>query len=115
MIVVVKEMDFKEIILKHNGGISTIILNRPDIMNVLTFDMLRELKQGLEYCANHSDTKVIILTGSGRVFSAGGDIRTMATGLNSVEAQWFFEASANMMKLITSMQKPIISAVNGLA
>ncbi len=114
-ILVVKEMDFKQVLLQHYEGISTIVLNRPDLMNVLTFDMLSELKQGLEYCRNDANTKVIIITGSGRVFSAGGDIRTMVSGLNSFEALRFVEASANMIRLITSIEKPIISAVNGLA
>lgn len=108
-------MDFKQIILQHNEGISTIMLNRPDLMNVLTFDMLTELKQGLEYCRDNPDIKVIIITGSERVFSAGGDIKTMVSGLNSIEALRFVEASADMIRLITSIEKPIISAVNGLA
>lgn len=112
---VVKEMEFKEIILKHHEGISTIVLNRPDLMNVLTFDMLRELKQGLQFCDSNIETKVVILTGSGRAFSAGGDIRTMASELNSTETLRFIEASADIIRLIRSMEKPIISAVNGLA
>ncbi len=108
-------MDFREIILKHNDGISTIVLNRPDLMNVLTFDLLRELKQGLEYCASHTETKVIIITGAGRAFCAGGDIKTMVSGMDSTKTLRFIEGSADMIRLIRSMEKPVIAAVNGLA
>jgi 2-(1,2-epoxy-1,2-dihydrophenyl)acetyl-CoA isomerase len=108
-------MDFREIILRQQDGVSTIILNRPDLMNVLTFDMLRELQQALKCCAADEDTKVIVLTGTGRVFSAGGDIQTMVSGMNTKETVSFIDASAEMIRLITSIDKPIIASVNGLA
>lgn len=108
-------MEFNEILLKHSDGISTIILNRPDILNVFTFDLLRELKQALEYCASSVDTKVIILTGAGRVFCAGGDIKTMAAEMDTGTTLEFIEASADMIRLIRNMEKPVIAAVNGLA
>lgn len=108
-------MNFNEILIKHNDGISTIVLNRPETMNVLTLDMLRELKQGLEYCSSDEKTKVVIVTGTGRSFSAGGDINTMVSGLDSVQTLRFVEASADMVRLIRSMEKPVIAAVNGLA
>jgi 2-(1,2-epoxy-1,2-dihydrophenyl)acetyl-CoA isomerase len=108
-------MDFREIILRQQDGVSTIILNRPDLMNVLTFDMLRELQQALKCCAADEDTKVIVLTGTGRVFSAGERYSGRWCQNEYQRNSQLYRCIAEMIRLITSIDKPIIASVNGLA
>ncbi len=68
-------MDFKEIIYDKSEGIATITLNRPERMNAFTDVMLKEWAAALEDARIDRDVRVVILTGNGRGFCAGADLR----------------------------------------
>ena len=63
-------------VLEENK-IAEITLNRPERMNAITVDLLVELKQAVQDINNNKNTNVIILTGAGRAFSAGVDLREL--------------------------------------
>lgn len=65
------------------NGVATIEMNAPDTLNPLDLKMAQDLSKAFETCEQHEDVKVIVLTGAGRVFSGGGDIRYM---MDEVEA-----------------------------
>ncbi|MGP3791507.1 enoyl-CoA hydratase/isomerase family protein [Pseudomonas sp. B392_1p] len=102
--------------LERDNGILTITLNRPDTLNAIDDDMDKELARVFIEAGHDADTKVIVLTGAGRAFSAGGDIEEMQKVID--EPQRFVDSMRRGKQIVFSMldcQKPIIAKVNGHA
>jgi 2-(1,2-epoxy-1,2-dihydrophenyl)acetyl-CoA isomerase len=68
-------MEFKYILLKKEGAIATIVLNRPEKLNALNYWAYSELIKALDEVAEDEDVRVLVLTGSGRAFCTGADFR----------------------------------------
>jgi 2-(1,2-epoxy-1,2-dihydrophenyl)acetyl-CoA isomerase len=103
--------------IAHDGAIRRLTLNRPDKLNAFTRDMHTELRCALEAANADGQCRVVVLTGAGRAFSAGQDLAE-ATGPNagSDEAENRLEMWYNpLIRLITTLEKPVIAAVNGIA
>src|SRR5690625_4733419 len=66
----------EKVFLTRENGISTITLNRPESYNALDIDMLRKLEELINEVTKNDD-KIVLLTGAGKAFSAGGDINMM--------------------------------------
>ena len=108
-------MPYENILCEESEGIIRILLNKPESMNAFTNSMTDELLDALEYAAKNPDLKVIILAGAGRAFSAGGDIKTLAAGLDALNGRDYVEKIGSIVKLITTIEKPVIAEVNGFA
>lgn len=112
-------MAFETIQLEQRGQVAVLTLNRPEKLNALTVDVARDFKAAMrEALDNHS--RAVILTGAGRAFCAGGDLREMqniATKEGRLEA--FFDEPLRMLNetimLIRQTPVPFIAAVNGVA
>lgn len=65
---------------KRESGVAKITLNRPDSLNAMGGELMPLLAQHLRECATDSDVRCIVLTGAGRAFCAGGDVKNMAAG-----------------------------------
>jgi 2-(1,2-epoxy-1,2-dihydrophenyl)acetyl-CoA isomerase len=100
------------------GGITTITLNRPDKLNAFAGAMREILLAALRDAAADATCRVVIITGAGRAFCAGGDVEFMA-GLQreqNVEAfRKLLDAGREIVTTIVSMNKPVIASVNGVA
>lgn len=109
-------MPFQFILYDKEDRITWITMNRPKSMNALNRDLWRELYQALEMAEKDKDVDVIVITGAGRAFSAGDDIKDVASLQSPSEIREFFlnYATPTMMKII-KLAKPVIAAVNGLA
>ena len=112
-------MSFETIQLEMHGQICVLTLNRPDRLNALTVQVAKEFKAAVQQ-ALESGARVIVLTGAGRAFSAGGDLREMqdiAGREGRVEA--FFDEPLRVLNetilLIRQTPAPFIAAVNGVA
>jgi len=68
-------MKYEAIILKKEGSISTIIMNRPEVLNALNHTMWVEMEDALRDLYEDDNTRVVIITGAGRAFSTGADFR----------------------------------------
>lgn len=102
--------------LERDNGILTITFNRPDTLNAIDDQMDKELAQVFIDAGHDAATKVIILTGAGRAFSAGGDIEEMQRVID--EPQRFIDSMRRGKQVVFSMldcQKPIIAKINGHA
>ena len=73
------DMGYETILLETVGRKATLTLNRPNAMNAMDFTMMRELADCFEKLHNESEVDVLIIKGAGKVFSAGGDIKMMAS------------------------------------
>ncbi len=96
-------------------GILLLKISRPEALNALNSDVLRELKEFLTEEAQNPKTRVIILTGDGtKAFIAGADISEMKEK-NPEEGVFFAQMGHEVAKLLELMPKPTIAAVNGYA
>jgi 2-(1,2-epoxy-1,2-dihydrophenyl)acetyl-CoA isomerase len=98
-------------------GVATITLDRPSAMNSLTVEAKVELREALERAAADPAIRAVVLTGSGRAFCAGQDLREHAAGLASGQGlNGTVRKHYNPIVLaITTMPKPVVAAVNGVA
>lgn len=104
-------MGFQTIEVTHEGGISRLVLNRPDVMNALNSTMRGEIVAAMRDLP--ADTRCVVLTGAGRAFCSGQDLTDAGAGLN-VE-RTLREEYEPMLAAIREAPVPVISAVNGVA
>lgn len=109
--------DFKTIIFEKDGPIAVITLNRPKAANGLNAVLSSELAQAAKLCDNDATIKAVVLTGNGRFFCAGGDIKEMASAGDNVGAA-VKQLADNLhvgISVFSRMDAPLITAVNGMA
>jgi 2-(1,2-epoxy-1,2-dihydrophenyl)acetyl-CoA isomerase len=108
--------DYETIALVQSGPIARITLDRADAANAMNDTMTRELAHAARRCDSGA-TKVVVLTGAGRFFSAGGDLRAMASSPDTAGA--YVKAMADDLHRAIStfarMDAVLITAVNGVA
>lgn len=101
-----------------NDAVTTITLDRPEKLNAFTGTMREDLLAALHAAERDATTRVIVLTGAGRAFCAGGDVDYMS-GLqksgDEVSFRKLLDAGRNIVLQIASMTKPVIASVNGVA
>jgi 2-(1,2-epoxy-1,2-dihydrophenyl)acetyl-CoA isomerase len=97
--------------------VATVTLDRPDAMNSLTTEMKTELLRALTRAAADEDARAVLLTGSGRSFCAGQDLREHAANLDGGDGlgNTVREHYNPIVRTITEMPKPVLAAVNGVA
>jgi 2-(1,2-epoxy-1,2-dihydrophenyl)acetyl-CoA isomerase len=106
------------VVLRREGAVSWITLNRPERMNALAAGMREELHEALVRAAQDADTRAIVITGAGRAFCAGADVDAMEEMLAQRDERGFaanVEAGMRVVLAIRSTPKPVIAAVNGTA
>ncbi|WP_188192763.1 enoyl-CoA hydratase-related protein [Nonomuraea sp. SYSU D8015] len=98
-------------------AVATITLDRPDAMNSLTAELKGALLDVLSRAAGDPSIRAVLLTGSGRAFCAGQDLREHADNLAAGRglADTVREHYNPIVELITTMAKPVVAAVNGVA
>jgi 2-(1,2-epoxy-1,2-dihydrophenyl)acetyl-CoA isomerase len=100
--------------MERGQGVATITLDRPDKLNAFTGTMREDLLGALRECADD----VVVITGAGRAFCAGGDVDSMHSlqETNDVAAfRKLLDAGRDVVLEIASMPKPVIAAINGVA
>lgn len=98
------------------GAVATITLNRPGAMNALTARMKTALLDTLKLASAEAAVRAVILTGAGRAFCAGQDLREHATTLEAGQRADTVRLHYNpIVDAIVSMPKPIVAALNGVA
>ena len=109
---------YENIILSEREGIFTISLNRPEKLNAFIGHMRRDLAEALEHAGSDRTIRVVIITGMGRAFCAGGDINFMADLMKQGDSEEFARilgAGRRVITAIRQMTKPVVAAVNGPA
>lgn len=108
-------MEFKNLLIEITNGVAILTINRPQSLNALNQEVVKELGNALRSLEQNSTVNVVVVTGAGdKAFVAGGDIKEMAT-IDSCQAHAFAHAGQQVMLLIRQMKKPVIAAVNGFA
>jgi enoyl-CoA hydratase len=94
--------------------IATLTVNRPDKLNALNAAVIAALGAAITDCRQRDDVAVVILTGAGRAFVAGADIKELNRA-TAVEAQRISQFGQDVFRLFETSPKPTIAAVNGFA
>jgi 2-(1,2-epoxy-1,2-dihydrophenyl)acetyl-CoA isomerase len=98
----------------RDGAVAEIVLNEPQSMNALSAGIKAGLEANLPVLLNDPAVRAIILTGTGRAFCAGGDIRAM-DDRGAVSVQGRMERSYRWLVPLLNAGKPIVTAINGAA
>jgi len=107
-------MLYKNVIIEKKEGIGFLKINRPQVLNSLNLETINEITSAIMDLENDEKIKVGIITGEGRAFIAGADIKQMSD-MTPIEAKEFSELGHNMLNKIENSRLPFIAAVNGLA
>jgi 2-(1,2-epoxy-1,2-dihydrophenyl)acetyl-CoA isomerase len=111
-------MELKTIQLTVAEAIATITLNRPDVLNALDLTMGLELRDVIHDLNDRGEVRAVLLTGAGRAFCAGGDIKQMIEHQGKRPEEFFDEPLRCIHEAVLAIRqipKPVIAAVNGYA
>jgi len=106
---------------EKNKAIVNIILNRPDSSNSINYEMIDELVTSLDQTQKDSDVRVVVLTGEGKNFCSGGDIKNMLSqsemfqGESNELRERYEQGIQRISKAMEAFSKPVIAMVNGAA
>jgi 2-(1,2-epoxy-1,2-dihydrophenyl)acetyl-CoA isomerase len=103
------------LLVDRESGVQTITLNRPDALNSFNAPMKRELLEVLKTAARDTDVRCLILTGAGRAFSAGQDLKERQAPGAADLADELREHYNPIIRGLRRLEKPVIAAVNGVA
>ena len=111
------ELGFESIVYEKSSPRASIRLNRPDVLNAFDFRMLREIARACEDASWDDEIRVVVVTGTGRAFCVGADLRSWEENLlgNSREYWKWFGAFKDMHDRLREVGKPTIARVNGNA
>jgi len=101
------------VLTETTEGITTVTLNRPEHLNALSVELRQKLGEVFIKLRNDTETQVIILTGNGRAFTAGLDLKELGQqGMNTPSSG---NETVDLQKAIREVGKPVIAAINGFA
>ncbi|MET0269019.1 MAG: enoyl-CoA hydratase-related protein [Sphingomonas sp.] len=107
---------YRTILLERRGRLLVMTLNRPDAMNAVNLDLHDELPEALVFAGTDAGSDVVLLTGAGRAFSAGGDIAHME---HNAANPHLFDHEARQAKRVVfallDIEKPMVCRMNGHA
>jgi enoyl-CoA hydratase len=107
-------MDFECIIYEKEADIATIRLNRPQVLNAMNKQLWLDFQEALEDARTDSGIKAVIITGEGRAFSTGADLKESKTRTIEDYRDYLGELQEASRKIIR-FEKPTIAAINGYA
>jgi 2-(1,2-epoxy-1,2-dihydrophenyl)acetyl-CoA isomerase len=107
-------METQTILLDQSAGLLTITLNQPEILNALDLPQWHALARAFERARDDASIRALVITGAGRAFSAGADVRAMRER-GAAEQIARLELIGQAVQLLAELPKPTIAAVNGVA
>jgi enoyl-CoA hydratase len=107
-------MEYYNLLVEREGRIAVVSINRLKFLNALNTETLKELEDCLQAFNRDDDVRVILITGKGKSFIAGADVKEMKE-MNRREALTFSRLGHRVLDLICEMDKPVIAVVNGFA
>ena len=111
-------MTLEQVLLDRDDGVGTLTLNRPDKLNAFAGRMRQEIAEGLDELEKDDTVRVIVITGAGRGFCAGGDVTYMSELVERRDVESMaalVDAGRHVVMTIRSSRKPVIASVNGVA
>jgi enoyl-CoA hydratase/carnithine racemase len=107
------ERDFTQLIYDKRGKVVEITLNRPDVLNALSLELYQEIGDAIAQAQSDREAQIIVITGAGRAFSTGGDIK-QGDQVNRDTPQLFAEVSNRMLRGLLETDQIVIAKINGI-
>jgi 2-(1,2-epoxy-1,2-dihydrophenyl)acetyl-CoA isomerase len=107
-----------DLLNERKDGVLTLTLNRPDVLNALTLDMMKGIRDALKTAATDKSILAVIITASGRAFCAGADLGDLQRRQKASSFSLGDELRDHFNPLVVQirkLEKPVIGAINGLA
>lgn len=111
-------MAYETIAVEDRGAVRWIKMNRPQVYNALNPQMMEDLLNVTIEATLDSDVRVVVITGSGKAFSSGGDVKAFGDGLAQGDRTLFYKLPTRLHQWVIALKKlgkPVIAAVNGPA
>src|ERR687883_1560696 len=106
----------KTFLYAEREGVAYLTLNRPERLNALTFEVYRELTDTFSALREESAVRAVVITGAGRAFCSGGDVRDIIGELFSRDMKGLLEftrMTCELVRNIRALRKPVIASLNG--
>lgn len=110
-------MSYENILCDIDHGIATITLNRPEAFNALNMQLAREFHEAVVTCSEDQAVRVVVVTGNGKAFCAGGDVKGFCDRIETIgtHVKLLTTELHGAVSRLVRMAKPTITAVNGVA
>lgn len=108
-------MTYKSLKLEIENRKAVLTLNRPQVMNAMDFDMMRELADCFEALHNNRDVQILVIKGEGKVFSAGGDVKAMVSSNDYTDFSMIMGDITRMAKAYYTLPMITIAQIHGAA
>ena len=103
------------VLTARDGGILTLTLNRPEVLNSINDDLLDTVTAACREAADDDSVRVVVITGAGRGFCAGQDLRAGLSNGSAEVAKHLREHYVPMIRAMRELEKPVLASVNGVA
>ena len=108
-------MKFETILYDLREGIAEIRLNRPQRLNAVTQQLYDELNAALSCAEAERDARVVLITGEGRAFCVGADLKEHKLGRTAFDRRQYLKGEQDVCERLVHLKKPVVAAVNGFA
>jgi len=108
-------MSFQTILYAARDGVAEIRLNRPHRLNAVVQQLYDELNAALDRAESDRDVRVVLLTGEGRAFCAGADLKEHKAGRSAFERREYLRGEQTVCRRLLELKQPVVAAVNGYA
>jgi len=108
-------MMYETITFSVVDGIAQIRFNRPHRLNAVTRQLYVELNDALVEVERDSEARIVVLTGTGRAFCVGADLKEHKAGRTPYDRRQYLQGEQLLCKRLLQLKKPVVSAVNGYA
>lgn len=108
-------MSYSSIIYEKNGNIARITLNREDVFNAFNDEQSYELQSALKEAGKDDELRVIVLTGAGKAFCSGQDLKAISGGEKRSLSESLYKRYNPIIRAMREMPKPIVCRLNGVA
>jgi 2-(1,2-epoxy-1,2-dihydrophenyl)acetyl-CoA isomerase len=107
--------DFSFLNYKSQDGVATICLNRPEVYNALNDELTFEIQDALKLCSRDEEIRVVVLTGEGKAFCSGQDLKDSSDIENKSFSESLHKRYNPIITAIRNIPKPVICQLNGVA
>lgn len=108
-------MSYENLLLEKDGPVATITLDRPENLNALSMRLREELLSAFKEVRDDSGVRVLIITGRGRAFCSGADLRELQSLASGQVPPGIMDLATQRVLGLVEMGKPTIAAINGVA
>lgn len=108
-------MSYENILYSMTDGIAEIRFNRPHRLNAVTAKLYEEFNEALGLAEADKDARVVLITGEGRAFCVGADLKEHKVGRTAFDRRQYLQGEQIVCKRLIQLRKPVVAAVNGYA